>query len=362
MAFLTLNGGPNKSSIQPAIERLYLMEFIIDGEVILKCGKASGKDSTKRLMQIISSFYNFYRYTPIARILRDVEVTDVFKKETEFHHWFSAYRYHAANSFDGHSELFKVDTSYAFLKFDDIVGKASDRPLSKTCYTCKQEKLTIDFHSNKAKKDGLNHKCKGCVNQASRDFNKIHTRMYGNQVSHSKTRGHPRPTYSAADLKTWLHTQPLFAELYAAYKDSGYNKSLVPSVDRTDPDKPYTISNIKLMSFLDNMKRNAETQGINSQVPVWQICSISGEFIAAFESIAEAGKVTGICPKGISRALTTGINKYGRLSTTSGMCWIEPFNWNLLTEDRTLLRKDLRGISKVSNTTAEQDPEDPLQF
>ena len=38
----------------------------------------------------------------------------------------------------------------------------------KTCYTCKQSKETSEYGNNKAKPDGLSHKCRDCDNLYNR--------------------------------------------------------------------------------------------------------------------------------------------------------------------------------------------------
>lgn len=43
---------------------------------------------------------------------------------------------------------------------------------TKICFTCKEEKLATEFHTNKAKQDGLEYDCKVCRNKRDRNYYK----------------------------------------------------------------------------------------------------------------------------------------------------------------------------------------------
>lgn len=77
--------------------------------------------------------------------------------------------------------------------------------------------------------------------------------IYANQRSTSKTANRPPPVYSKEELKEWLVSQPNFQELWNAWVASGYNKYLSPSVDRIDNKISYTLDNIQLVSWRQNL-------------------------------------------------------------------------------------------------------------
>lgn len=80
-------------------------------------------------------------------------------------------------------------------------------------------------------------------------------RIYGCQKSPSKRRGHPAPTYSKEELKDWLFSRPQFRILYDNWKRLDFQTSYKPSVDRIYDDLSYTMSNIQLMIFRDNIAK-----------------------------------------------------------------------------------------------------------
>lgn len=91
------------------VERLYVLEITVDGKVVYKIGKASGHSSKQRMLQIIGSYFDVYRVTPVVKIVKDKVCTDVFKKETMCHQELVEYRFRPEKVFSGCTELFDVD-------------------------------------------------------------------------------------------------------------------------------------------------------------------------------------------------------------------------------------------------------------
>ena len=91
------------------VDRLYIMEIIIGEVTVYKVGKASGHSSKQRMLQIIGSYFDVYRVTPVVRIIKDKEVTNVFEKETRCHHALAEWQYTPEKSFSGSTEVFLVD-------------------------------------------------------------------------------------------------------------------------------------------------------------------------------------------------------------------------------------------------------------
>jgi hypothetical protein len=84
-------------------------------------------------------------------------------------------------------------------------------------------------------------------------------KMLGTQRNRSKQRGHPPPTYTLDELIDWLKTQDHLTKLWTAYQESGHARMLAPSIDRLDDNLPYTLDNIRLVTWQENC--NAATQG-----------------------------------------------------------------------------------------------------
>ena len=328
------------SKVKPT--RLYLIEMRDDSGHYIKCGKSSGEDSVNRLMSIIESYIVSSNCTssPYARILRDVEVTDVFKRETEFHNIFKDRRHYPQYEFSGFTEVFAITVEEALEVFDRIVGKEYDRGVLKQCFTCKIEKPTMEFHTNKNKKDGLNHECKNCTIERQRSFKALPTRMYSNQLAHSKYRGHPRPRYTALQLKEWLLKQDKYKELYENYVNSNYDKNLVPSIDRINPALPYSFDNIELVTFLENMKRNGEVQiNINGE-PVIFIDKYSGQCLGTFNTKNIAIKELKLSCKDLSKKADI-VLKYGWLATVGDYQFVSVKNYNKFI-DNDWLKEEYR--------------------
>ena len=91
------------------IERLYVLEMIVDDKVVYKIGKASGKNCKQRMLQIVASYFDVYRVTPVVKIVKDKACTEVFTKETKCHQALVEHRFRPEKKFSGCTELFCVD-------------------------------------------------------------------------------------------------------------------------------------------------------------------------------------------------------------------------------------------------------------
>jgi hypothetical protein len=112
------------------------MEFIMpDGDVVYKIGKASGRSSVDRMMQIIRDFYFKYKVTPRVKIWRDREVCadKVFEFETMLHKFFVKYRYMPIIPFTGCTELFDVPLEDIIQAYEAVIeGEKPDFVYTKT--------------------------------------------------------------------------------------------------------------------------------------------------------------------------------------------------------------------------------------
>lgn len=180
----------------------------------------------------------------------------------------------------------------------------------KTCTKCNQEKHFSEFAKQKDCKYGLTTACKKCTSinylNYTRTIKGLISKMYGGQVMRSKQRGMPLPNYSSSDLNKWLFSND-FTSFYNVWVWSGFRKDLIPSCDRTDDYKPYTLSNMRLTTWLENNKKalNDRKIGINNKQSKTVVQYLNGKMVKEYYSIRSAQRETGInhivrCCKGLS--------------------------------------------------------------
>lgn len=102
-------------------ERLYILEMIVDEVTVYKVGKASGHSSKKRMLQIVESYFDVYRVTPLVKIVKDREVKDVFSKETKCHHELKEWQFTPAKKFSGATELFNIDKEKVLEVYENVL-------------------------------------------------------------------------------------------------------------------------------------------------------------------------------------------------------------------------------------------------
>ena len=192
----------------------------------------------------------------------------------------------------------------------------------KVCIKCGEDRGTEDFSKHRGFKSGRTSECKFCEAQRKQLFNRtriglIHT-MYKGQQYTSKRRKHDPPAYSKQELVIWVTCQHNFEKLYLNWVKSEYATNSIPSCDRLDDYKPYTLSNIRLVTWRDNMHKQANRvkQGLDTRslVPVLQL-DLQGNIIATHLSQHRASRVVGINHKHISRVCT------GKRKTAGGFKW-----------------------------------------
>jgi len=132
-----------------------------------------------------------------------------------------------------------------------------------------------------------------------------------------------------------------FHLLHKDWVDSDYEKWLVPSIDRKDDYKSYSLDNIQITTFFENNSRAHydRRNGINNKaskaVLQYDFC---GNFIKEYFSTCNAFRETGIKQSSISKAC---LNKGGRAGR---------FLWKFKTDhseikpyNRIILRCNLDG-------------------
>ena len=104
----------------------------------------------------------------------------------------------------------------------------------------------------------MEHAGKGlCSRCFWRTKENLASKIYAKQRASSRRRNHPYPNYNLKEFKIWFYSQPNLNMLYSNYKDSVFDKNLVPSVDRKEDSKPYSLDNIQLTTWEENNKAGA---------------------------------------------------------------------------------------------------------
>ena len=135
-------------------------------------------------------------------------------------------------------------------------------------------------------------------------------KMYGRQRESSRSRGHKMPTYTLEELRYWMQQQENLSSLMKAYKESGFKKDFIPSVDRLDNSKSYSFDNIQLVSWRENyMKERAKMSKAVNQL------TMEGEFVKEWSSMEEVERYLGIFRSGISNVCR------GKQKTAGGFKW-----------------------------------------
>ena len=113
--------------------------------------------------------------------------------------------------------------------------------------------------------------------------------MYASQKLHSTRRGHPQPTYTKEEFKTWVQKQTNWVVLFDTWESSGFKKDVAPSVDRFKSELPYSLDNIQLTTW----KENKENYLVEKARRVEQY-SVEGTLICTYPNIFIVAKQFGV--------------------------------------------------------------------
>ena len=122
--------------------------------------------------------------------------------------------------------------------------------------------------------------------------------LYNSQRGSSRKRNMVMPSYSKKELALWLFAQPLYFVLFDNWRLSNYNRMEAPSVGiDLDDSKPYTFSNIQLISFRENNSKSHKDRKsgklLTSQNRAVIQLTRENEPVAEYPSIAIAGREVG---------------------------------------------------------------------
>lgn len=121
--------------------------------------------------------------------------------------------------------------------------------------------------------------------------------------SSSRSRNHPLPDFDHKWLVQFLMDNNI-REMTIHYLQTMEQDDL-PSIDRVDPNLPYTKTNIQLVTWKENKKNHSDWIQENRGTPIQQF-DLEGNFLKEYPSIKEAARVLNRNPVNIRRAIQTG--------------------------------------------------------
>ncbi len=205
-----------------------------------------------------------------------------------------------------------------------LTGFIFDIMETKKCTKCGEVKLLIEFHKQKSGKGGIKPTCKKCCSIYIDTYHKtkdgLIALIYNNQLRSSKYRSYDMPDYTKEQLSIWIYSQPSFEQLFMDWTMSGNNRWLTPSPDRLNDYLPYTLDNLRLVTWKDNNSRGHSDMrnGINNKQSksVIGVHKMTGEVIKYYSTI-EASRQTGIDQGSISKCCS-GARSY---NSAGGYKW-----------------------------------------
>ena len=116
--------------------------------------------------------------------------------------------------------------------------------------------------------------------------------IYQSMISNSSKRNHNPPQQSKSEFIKWITTQDRWKSITDNWIGSNFNTLLAPSVDRIDTSVGYEVSNMRLVTWVENMEYNFKYNKFSGRTV--EIYDIEGNFICEKENVFHASLATGI--------------------------------------------------------------------
>jgi len=192
----------------------------------------------------------------------------------------------------------------------------------KKCAKCGKVKILSKFFKSKQCVLGVRPECASCHKKEARVRRRTKTglinQMYENQIKRSNKNKWDVPAYSLSDFHEWCLKQDHFNHLYKKWVKSNYDKWEVPSCDRLNDYKPYSLKNLRIITWKQNFDKYQKDRigGINNKQnqKVGKFTK-NGKFIEEYHSIRFAAREN----KVNQGNLTACVN--GRVKSAGGFIW-----------------------------------------
>lgn len=129
------------------------------------------------------------------------------------------------------------------------------------------------------------------------------------------------PAYTEQQLLDWAIAQGL-VPLWETWRASGYDKWLSPSIDRRNNTQSYTLTNIRLVTWRENLENqkmdNIQGNYLHTGSKAVNQLTLDGVFIKSFPSVAIAARETNGRRTGVSN-ITAVCN--GKWHSAYGYKW-----------------------------------------
>ena len=206
------------------------------------------------------------------------------------------------------------ECSYCKKHFEAITADVLKRKQTR-CKQCSKIKYTSKDEIITAKKEA--------VNKFRKTKKGLITKIYSQQKSSAEKRNMTLPTYTNKELQEWATSQVNFDILYTNWVSSKFDNKLIPSIDRIDDSKSYTLDNIQLTTWIENKNKheqqvaNGEKEHKGNPHRAVIKCDMDGNEICEYFSLKYAERKTGICASNIHNVCN---GKYG-FKTAGGFKW-----------------------------------------
>lgn len=126
---------------------------------------------------------------------------------------------------------------------------------------------------------------------------------------YSKMKERNTVSFSLNDFHSYLKNRK-FNELFKNWVKSGFSKEFKPSVDRINFLLPYTLENIRFITWKQNRLKGDIEVGLQKKKPVIMFC-LNGKFVHQFDSIESVVRFTGYRQSQLSACCNGKRNKVG---------------------------------------------------
>ena len=100
------------------VGRLYVLKLVLpDGTVVHKIGITNSDRTTDRMLEILRSWFNHYRYVPYTEIRLDMEFGYAKRLEKFIHKVLLRYRYSPTYKVEGYTEMFTGVDEFRLLHY-----------------------------------------------------------------------------------------------------------------------------------------------------------------------------------------------------------------------------------------------------